>query len=98
MPRTSLLLPSEMAPTDREPVAKAAGSLSVADLLAGAATSAIRESAGECSRAQGQRGIVYLNVELCLGDGGEPLWIASSVYFQRKRHHKDSARENQRGE
>lgn len=34
--------------------------------------------------------MVYLTVELCQGDGGEPLWIASSVYFQRKRHSKDA--------
>ena len=85
-------------PPDREPV-EPAGSLSVADLLAGAASAAIRESVSECSRAQGQRGMVYLNVELCQGDAGEPLWIASSVYFQRKRHSKDSsAREKPRGE
>lgn len=83
-----------MAPTDQEPAK--AGSSSVADLLAGAATAAIRESVAECSRAQGQRGMVYLTVELCQGDGGEPLWIASSVYFQRKRHSKD-ARESSNG-
>jgi hypothetical protein len=76
---------------DTGPEAVAPGSLSIADLLAGAATAAIRDSAGEVSRAQGRRGVVYLNVELMLGDGGEPLWLNSSVYFQQKRHHKDNA-------
>ena len=68
-----------------------AGSTSVADLLAGAASAAIREGVGEVSRAQGQRGTVFLIIELNLGDGGVPLWVDSTVYFRRKRHHKDAA-------
>lgn len=40
--------------------------------------------------------MVYLNVELCLGDDGIPLWLNSAVYFQQKRHEKD-ARETRRG-
>jgi hypothetical protein len=34
--------------------------------------------------------MVYLTVELCLGDRGEPLYIDSAVYFRQKRHHKDA--------
>lgn len=69
----------------------------VADLIAGACSQAIRDSAGELSRAEGKRGNVHLNVELCLGDGGEPLWVNSSLFFVQKRHHKDAARERTRG-
>lgn len=66
---------------------------SVAEVLLGAAQAAVRDSASECSRAEGSRGSVFLNVELCLGDRGDPLWVESSVYFQKKLHHKDAARE-----
>lgn len=72
-------------------------SFSVADVLLGAAQRAIRDSASECSRAEGNRGIVYLNVELCLGDRGEPLWLNSNVYFSQKRHQKDARENNLRG-
>lgn len=71
----------------------AAGSNSPADLLIGSAQAAVRESASEVSRAEGERGSLILNVELCFGDRGEPLWAKSYVYFERKRHHKDAARE-----
>jgi len=64
---------------------------SVADLLLGAAQRGVVDSASELSRAEGKRGMVYLNVELCLGDRGEPLWLNTAVYFQQKRHHKDAA-------
>jgi hypothetical protein len=70
---------------------------SVGDLLLGAAQRAVVDSAGECSRAEGRRGMVYLKVDLCLGDRGEPLWLESSVHFSQKRHQKD-ARETARGE
>ena len=33
--------------------------------------------------------MVYLQVELCLGDGGELLWLTSDVHFTQKRHWKD---------
>lgn len=74
------------------------GSFSVAELVLGAASQAIRDSAGEVSRAEGERGMVYLKVDLCLGDGGEPLWVSSSVHFEQKRHHKDAARERTSGQ
>jgi len=66
----------------------------VVELLLGAAKQAILDSASECSRAEGKRGSVHLNVELCLGDRGDPLWVNSSVFFEQKRHHKDAAREH----
>ena len=56
-----------------------------------AAQRAIRESLSECARAEGKRGIVYLDVELCLGDSGEPLWVSSSLHFKDKLHTKDAA-------
>lgn len=34
-----------------------------------------------------------MQIELCLGDGGEYLWAKSKVYFEQLRHHKDAARE-----
>lgn len=77
------------ASNEREPGLGGPG-LSVADLLVGAALRAVRDSASECSRAEGERGMVYLSVELCLGDRGEPLWLDSSVYFRQKRHRKDA--------
>jgi len=77
-------------PNVGEPVADVAGSSSVMDLLVAASKKAVLDSASECSRAEGKRGMVYLNVELCLGDGGDLMWIASSVYFRQKRHRKDA--------
>lgn len=58
-----------------------------------AAQRAIRESLSECARAEGERGNVYLEVELCLGDFGEPLWMAGSLRFRPKLHQKDVTRE-----
>lgn len=74
-------------------MASATSKPSPTDLLIGAAQAAIRESASECARADGERGSLILNVEMCFGDRGEPLWAKSYVYFERKRHHKDAARE-----
>lgn len=36
--------------------------------------------------------MVYLKVELCQGDNGEPLWTNSSLYFEQKRHSKSLGR------
>lgn len=58
---------------------------------------AIAESIGEVSRAQDKRGTVYLTLELCLGDGGEPMWLKSDVHFERMRHYKDRARSSNVG-
>lgn len=69
----------------------------MAGLLLGAAQRAVRDSAGEVSRAEGKRGIVTLTVELCLGDGGEPMWLESSCHFTQKRHQKDARENNLRG-
>lgn len=86
-----------MAATDKGPVPQGAGSLHVSELMRAAADRAIRESLSECARADGKRGNVYLEVELCLGDGGEPLWMAGSLRFRPKLHHKDAARESSNG-
>lgn len=48
------------------------------------------EGKHELARAQGRRGVVYLTLELGLGDNGEPLWTKSALYFERKRHVKDA--------
>lgn len=65
----------------------------VHELMLAAATRAIRESLSECSRAEGKRGSVLLEVELMLGDGGAPLWMAGSLRFRQKLHSKDATRE-----
>lgn len=85
-----------MATSDAGPAAKA-GSLSVADLITAAAKRAIRESLSECARAERKRGNLFLEVELCLGDNGEPLWMAGSLRFREKLHTKDAARESSNG-
>lgn len=58
---------------------------------------AIRESGGSLARAFGKRGHVFLHVDLCLGDEGEPLWVKSSAYFEEMLHRKDAARERSDG-
>ena len=65
------------------------GLLSVQDLVTGAAQQALRAGVHEMARATGKRGVVTLHVELCLGDGGEPLWATEAVFFTPKFHHKD---------
>jgi hypothetical protein len=66
---------------------------SVSDILKAAANRAILDGLSECARAEGKRGMVHLDVELCLGDGGEALWVSGAVFFRQKRHQKDAARE-----
>lgn len=58
---------------------------------------ALARSREEMQRADGQRGHVYLSVDLCLGDDGEPLWVKSSAYFEQMLHRKDAARERSDG-
>jgi hypothetical protein len=83
-------MPATTAPTEVwEPGGSPGNPLSIADLLTQASAQAVRDSLAECVRAQGRRGMVYLDVEVCLGDGGELLWMDSAVYFSQKRHRKD---------
>lgn len=56
--------------------------------MAELAATALREGSAELQRAAGRRGMVYLKVELCLGDNGETLWANTALYFERKRHQK----------
>lgn len=84
--------------SSNETPATAPGSYSVSELLTGAAQAALRDAAHELGRADGHRGMVYLQVALCLGDGGAPLWVKSAAYFEAQRHHKDAiAREKTDG-
>ena len=70
---------------------------SVQDVMTGAAQDALRSGVHEMGRAQGRRGMVYLQVELCLGDGGEPLWLTSSLHFVPKLHQKDAREAGRNG-
>ena len=65
------------------------GSL-LAQILTGLAQTALADGVSELVRAEGKRGTVRLNLELCLGDNGAPLWSNSSVFFEQKRHVKDA--------
>lgn len=82
-----------MSSPERSP--ETPGSLSVQDMVTGAAQAALRSGVHEMARATGKRGIVTLHVELCLGDSGEPLWITESVFFTPKLHHKDARSTNE---
>lgn len=63
---------------------------SVQEMVEGGVQRALRDGAYELVRASGQRGIVYLQVELCLGDRGEPMWMTHSLHFVPKLHQKDA--------
>lgn len=66
-------------------------------MLLDAAQTALARSREEMLRAAGQRGHVYLHVDLCLGDDGKPLWVKQSAYFEEMFHRKDAARERSDG-
>lgn len=70
---------------------------SVERVLLDTAQATIARSREEMLRAVGQRGHVYLTVDLCLGDDGEPLWVKSAAYFEQMLHRKDAARERSDG-
>lgn len=59
-------------------------------MMLGAAQRAVRESLSECARAEGKRGVVRLEVELSLGDGGDPLWVKGTLHFVQMLHTKDA--------
>lgn len=62
---------------------------SVEAILAALVDIAFRDGRFELSRARGNRGIVHLNINLVLGDGGRPLESTSTLTFEAKRHIKD---------
>lgn len=77
--------------------AAGAASLSIGEKLLRAAAAAVSASRVELERAEKRRAHIYLNVELSLGDGGEPLWVKYSAYAQHMVHEKDAARERSDG-
>ena len=68
----------------------ATGSFSLPAALSALAEATIRDGQPELGRAEGNRGMVYLKVEVCLGDDGKPLWANTAVHFEHKRHYKDA--------
>jgi hypothetical protein len=74
------------------------GSLSVEAVLAALVDIAFRDGADELRRARGQRGVMHLDVQLTLGDRGEPVFSTHRMSFEHKRHLKDDfARERPNG-
>lgn len=69
--------------------------LSVETILAALVDIAFRDGRHELLRANGQRGVVKLDINLVLGDHGRPLESTAALTFTAKRHIKDgfSARE-----
>lgn len=76
-----------MALTEQSPVRP--GSFPVETVLAALVDVAFQDGRHEVTRAQGQRGIVRLHIELILGDHGEPVSSTTSLSFENKRHMKD---------
>lgn len=67
-----------------------AGSLSVEAILSALVDVAFRDGRAELKRAEGQRGIVRLELRLVLGDHGRPQESTSLLAFEGKRHIKDA--------
>ncbi len=62
---------------------------SVEAILAALVDIAFKDGRHELSRANGQRGVLHLTVNLVLGDHGRPLESTASLVFENKRHIKD---------
>lgn len=76
-----------MSRSDEAPVVP--GLPSVEAVLAALVDVAFQDGRHELLRAQGQRGIVRLHIELTLGDHGEPVSSTTALSFENKRHVKD---------
>lgn len=67
-------------------------------ILAALVDMAFKDGRHELARAQGQRGVLRLNVNLVLGDHGRPLESTATLSFESKLHIKDGfTREKPRG-